>query len=150
MFVDPGFLWFGRRTAGGAFLLAFGQGFIEDRGGLLERNASATAVDFLAGKALGGHFDIGGQQHHVGIANGLLGQGRTCAYRALGFHLQVVTLGLGGLLQRFGGHKSVGHAGGAGGDGDNARHVFYRRHCGAGNVQLGLLRAPLQHRFNVL
>lgn len=27
---------------------------------------------------------------------------------------------------------------------------FYGRHAGAGNVQLGFLRAPLQHRFNVL
>jgi hypothetical protein len=60
-------------------------GFVQRGAGLLEGDAGAAAVDTLAGETRGGHFDVGGQQHHVGGGDGLGGQRVARADRALGF-----------------------------------------------------------------
>ena len=152
MLVDPGFLRFGRAAGGsrGVFQLAFGQGFVEGGFGLFEGDASAAAVDFLAGETLGGHFNVGGQQHHLSLGNSLAAQRVTCAHRALGFHLQLIAQALGRLLQGFGGHEGVGHACGARGHRHQARGLGGGHSAGRRRIHLGLRGAPAQYRVHVL
>ena len=153
--VDPGLLLLGRRPArsGGTLLLAFAQRLVQGGFGLLEGDACAATVDFLAGKTLGRHFDIRRQQHHIGVANGFGAQRVARAYRTLGLDLQVVAQTLGRLLQGFGCHKGMGHACRAGGDGDDFWSFLRVFNCSCWrrcNVDLGLLHATLQHRLYIL
>ncbi|MNK76183.1 hypothetical protein D3C87_957460 [compost metagenome] len=121
---------------------------------MLEGNAGAAAIDFLAGETLGGDFDIGRQQHHIGLGNRLRAQWIARADRALGFHLQVIAQARGRLLQGLGGHERVSYARRAGGDGHQSRRVLDSRHRfddGFGSdVDLCLLRSSPQHGFHVL
>ena len=71
-------------------------------------DAGAAAVDLLAGKTLGGHFDVRGQHHQVCRGDGFSAQRVARAERTLGFHLQLVAQALGGLLQGFCGHIRYG------------------------------------------
>ena len=149
VFVDAGFLRLGRCTAGRAFHCAFGEGLVEDGFGLLESNAGATAVNLLAGETLGGHFDIGREQYHIGIGNRLRAQRRAGAHRTLGLDLQVITQALSSLLQGFGGHERVGHTGGARGNRDDTRRSLGRHRGGVGDIHPGFFGAPAQHAFDI-
>ncbi|MNT18366.1 hypothetical protein D3C72_1535690 [compost metagenome] len=156
MLVDAGSLLLGRALGAGrgAFLRAFGEGFVQRRFGLLERNAGAATVYFLAGEAFGGDFDVRCQQHHIGFGDRLCAQRIACADRALSFHLQVIAQTLGCLLQRFGGHEGVSDAGWTRGDRHQTRGAF-----GDGNrfgdsfrreINLSLFGTTAQHCFDIL
>ncbi|MNS88713.1 hypothetical protein D3C72_1227010 [compost metagenome] len=156
VFIDARLLLFGRcfGSARCAFLLTFGQGLFQRRFGLLEGNAGAAAIDFLAGETLGGDFDIGRQQHHIGLGNRLRAQWIARADRALGFHLQLIAQALGRLLQGFGGHERVSDTRRARGNGHQSRRVLDNRHRFDdglfGGVNLSVLRSTAQHGFHVL
>jgi hypothetical protein len=134
--------------------LAFGQRFVQRRFGLLQGDARAATVDFLAGKTLGRDFDITGQQHHVRVGNRCRAQRIARTDRALGFDLQVIAQSLGRLLQGFSGHESMSNAGRTRGDRDQARRAFgngCRFDGGFGcGVNLRFFGTASQHRFDIL
>ena len=137
-----------------SFLRALGQRFVEGGLGLLEGDTRAATVDFFPGKTLGRHFDVTGQQHHIGLGNGLGTQRIARADRPLGFDLQVVAQSLGRLLQGFGGHERMGDTGRAGGNRHQSRRGLAGGQClgngFGGHVNLRLIGALAQHRLHVL
>ena len=142
-----------RSPRGSRFLLPLAEGFFQRGFRLLERDTSATAIDLLAGKTLGRHFNVRRQQHHVSLADGLGAQRVACAHRTLGFDLQVIAQALGRLLQGFGGHEGMRHARWTRRDRDNFGRAGRRRsldHRVSSGVHLGLFHAPAQYPLYIL
>jgi hypothetical protein len=134
--------------------LAFSQRFVQRSFGLLQGDARAAAINLLAGKPLGGDFDICRQQHHISVGNRRGAQRSARTDRTLGFHLQVIAQALGRLLQGFSCHKGMSDASRARGHGNQPWRALadgdrLGNHLGR-DIDLRLLGTASQHRFDVL
>jgi hypothetical protein len=102
--------------------LGHGKGFLQHLLGFLQRPADRGFIQRLAGEAGGIDMRVGADDHHVGGGNFFFRQRILGADRALGFHLDLVTVLRRDFLQRLGGHEGMRDAGRAGGDGDDLFH----------------------------